>query len=98
MSWLQKMIFNEGIKFEIHPRKGDIHVFQMPFVVQEHQEERNPRDEVLLADPRNFSSSKFVNNWQSDYNRCTNIPFMYGFKNDKVYNQKYFARISKVEG
>ncbi len=55
----------------------------MPSVVQEHQEERNPRDEVLLADPGNFSSSKSMNNWQSDYNRCTNIPFIYGFKDFK---------------
>jgi hypothetical protein len=70
----------------------------VPSVVQEHQEERNPRDEVLLADPGNFSSSKSMNNWQSDYNRCTNIPFIYGFKNYKVCNQKHFSRISKVEG
>jgi hypothetical protein len=98
MSWFKKMISNEGIKLEIHPRKGDIHVFQALYVVQKHREERNPRDEVLLADHGNFSSSKYVNNWQSDYNRCTNKPFMYGFKNDKVYNQKYFGGISKVEG
>jgi hypothetical protein len=45
-SWLQKMISNEGIKSKIYPRKGDIHVFQALSIVQEHQKERNPRDEV----------------------------------------------------
>ncbi len=29
-----------------------------------------------MVDPRNSSSSKFVNSW-SDYNKCTNLPFVH---------------------
>jgi hypothetical protein len=57
--------------------KGGIHDFQAPFIVQEHGEETNPRDEMLLENPTNSSSPKSMNNWRSDYNRCTNVPFVY---------------------
>jgi hypothetical protein len=30
-----------------------------------------------LVDPINSSSLKFVNNRWSDYNKCTNVPFVY---------------------
>jgi hypothetical protein len=38
-----------GIKSEVYPRKGGIHVFQTQFTIQEHGEKINPRDELLLA-------------------------------------------------
>jgi hypothetical protein len=41
-----------------------------------HGEEKNPRDELLIANPKNSSSLEFVNS-QSDYNRHTNLPFVY---------------------
>jgi hypothetical protein len=41
-----------------------------------HWEEKSPRDELLIANPKNSSSLGFVNN-QSDYNRHKNLPFLY---------------------
>jgi hypothetical protein len=38
---------------------------------------KNLRDELLLVNPGNSSSFEFVNSWQSDYNKCTNVPFVY---------------------
>jgi hypothetical protein len=32
---------------------------------------------IAMADLGNFSTPKFVNSWSSDYNRCTNIPFVH---------------------
>ncbi len=50
-----KMLFlMKGIRFEVYPREKDIHTFQVPFDVQEHWEKKNPNDELLLADLRNF--------------------------------------------
>jgi hypothetical protein len=40
----------KGIKSEVYPRKGGIHVFQAPSTIQEHGNKRNPRDELLLVD------------------------------------------------
>ncbi len=57
--------------------KGVIHAFQTPFIVQEHWEEKNVRDKLLMRDPINSSSPWYVNNQRSDYNRCTNLPFVY---------------------
>jgi hypothetical protein len=56
MSWLHKEIFNEGDQVWSIPKKGDIHVFQTPFVVQKHWEERNPRDKLQLLDLENSST------------------------------------------
>jgi hypothetical protein len=67
----------KGIRSKVYPREGGIHDFQTPFIVQKHGEETNPRDEMLLANRRNFSSLEFVNSQHSDYNRCTNVPFVY---------------------
>jgi hypothetical protein len=67
----------KGIEFDVYPREGGIHVFQAPSIIQEHGEERNPRDKLLLAKPINSSSPKFVNSRHSDYNGCTNVPFVY---------------------
>jgi len=67
----------KGIRSEVYLREGDIHAFQTPFAIQEHQEKKNPNDELLLADPRNSSSPKFVNSRWNDYNKCTNAPFVY---------------------
>jgi hypothetical protein len=39
-----------------------------------HWEEKNPRDELLMANPRNSSCPKFMNSRQSDYNMHTNLP------------------------
>lgn len=64
------------IKFEVYPRKGVIHVVQVPSIVQEHWEERNLKDKLLLVNLERFSSSESVNN-QNDYNRCINLPFVY---------------------
>jgi hypothetical protein len=50
-----------GIKLDAYPRKGVIHAFQAPFVVQEHRKESNPRDESLMVDLGNSSSLEFVN-------------------------------------
>lgn len=73
-----KMLFlMKGIRFEVYPREKDIHTFQVPFDVQEHWEKKNPNDELLLADPRNFSSPKFMNSQWIDHNRCRNLPFVY---------------------
>jgi hypothetical protein len=66
-----------GIRFKIYPKERGIHVFQAPSIVQEHRYKNNPKDELLLVDLRNSSSLKFVNNWWSDYNTCTNVPFVY---------------------
>ncbi len=49
--------------------------FQAPSIVQEHEEEKNPGDKLLLADPNFFSNLEFVNSQQIDYNICTNVPF-----------------------
>jgi hypothetical protein len=77
MPWLHKVISNEGDKILKYPRKGVIHAFQAKFVVQENWEKRNLGDELLLVDSKNSSSPKFVNSQKSDYNRPTNLPFMY---------------------
>jgi hypothetical protein len=47
----------KGIRSEVYLKEGNIHVFQAPFVVQQHREKKNPKDKLLLANPRNFSSS-----------------------------------------
>jgi hypothetical protein len=52
----------KGIRSKIYPREGVIHVFQAPSTIQEHREEKNPRDKLLLVGPGNSSSIKFVNN------------------------------------
>jgi hypothetical protein len=41
----------KGIKFDVYPREGVIHAFQMPSIIQEHRKERNPRDKLLTANP-----------------------------------------------
>jgi len=41
-----------------------------------HWEEKNPRDELLIANPQNSSTLEFVNS-QSDYNRHKNLSFVY---------------------
>ncbi len=73
LSYKRKYLMR-GIRFEIYPIKGVIHAFQTPFVVQEHQEKKNPKDKLLLVDLGNSSSSKYVNNRMSDYNKYTNLP------------------------
>jgi hypothetical protein len=40
-------------------------------------EKREIQGTLLLTDPRNSSSSKFVNSRKSDYNRHTDLPFVY---------------------
>jgi len=39
----------KGIRFEVYPRKKGIHVFQTPSIIQKHGDERNPKEELLLA-------------------------------------------------
>jgi hypothetical protein len=62
-----------GIRWEVFSKKVGIHAFQAPSIVQEYWDERNPRDELLLANPENSSSLNFLNSQWSDYNKCTNI-------------------------
>jgi hypothetical protein len=51
------------IKFKVYPREeGITHVFQAPCIVQEHGEEIISKDELLLADIKKISNSKYVNN------------------------------------
>jgi hypothetical protein len=74
-----------GIRSKIYPREKGIHVFQAPSIVQEHQKERNPRDKILLVDLRSSSSPEFVHCQQNDYNRHTNVPFVYQSTSLKYY-------------
>jgi hypothetical protein len=46
----------KGIESKVYPRKWGIHGFQAPYIVQEHGEEGNPRDKLLLANLGNCSS------------------------------------------
>jgi hypothetical protein len=73
-----------GIKFEVYPIKGLIHAFQTTFVVQEHQEKINPMDKLLLVDFGNSSCLKSMNNRMSDYNKHTNLPFVYQSRTWKI--------------
>ncbi len=66
-----------GIRFEVYPKKGGIHAFQAPYVVQEHGEKRNPRDKLLLVILGNSLSPKSITSRHSDYNICINAPFVY---------------------
>jgi hypothetical protein len=50
-----------GTRHEVYLRKGGIHVFQAPSIVQEHGEEINPRDKLLLENPKNSSSLESMN-------------------------------------
>ncbi len=68
----------KGIKFKVYPKEeGIIHAFQAPYIIQEHGEEKNSKDELLLVDTKKISSLTCVNSRQSDYNRHTNASFMY---------------------
>ncbi len=49
-----------GIKFEVYPKEGGIHVFQAPYVVEEHGEKRNPGDKLLLMNLGNYLSQKSI--------------------------------------
>jgi hypothetical protein len=51
-----------GIKSKVYPREGGIHAFQAPSTIKERQEEKNPRDKLLLVGLRNFSSIQSMNN------------------------------------
>ncbi len=73
-SWLQKA---RGLGLNYTQEKGVSMLFKAQIIVQEHQEEKNRGDELLLMNLRNSSSPKFVNHQLSDYNRCTNAPFVY---------------------
>jgi len=59
--WLQEVISNEGIKPNVYPREGVIHVFQVPFIVLKNWEKRNIGGELLIVDPRNSLSPKSMN-------------------------------------
>ncbi len=74
-----------GIKFEVYPKEGGIHVFQAPYVVEEHGEKRNPGDKLLLMNLGNYLSQKSITSWRSDYNRCINAPFVYQSTSPKYH-------------
>jgi hypothetical protein len=48
----------KGIIHEVYPREGDMHVFQTPSNVKKYQDDQNPREELLLPNLENSSSSK----------------------------------------
>jgi len=54
-------------------QKKGLSMFSKSSIVQEHQEEKNPGDELLMVDLRNSSNLQYVNSW-SDYNRYANLP------------------------
>jgi hypothetical protein len=59
------------------PKRMGYPCFQAPSILQEHGDEKNLKDKLLLANPKNSSNLEFVNNWRSDYNKRTNVPFVY---------------------
>jgi len=61
MSQYRRQFLEKGIKFEVYPKERDIHVFQAPFVVQEHWEKKNPRDKLQLVNLENSSTLEYVN-------------------------------------
>jgi hypothetical protein len=63
--------------FEIYPRERGIHTFQAPLIIQEHGDDKNLMDKLLLVNLINSSSPKYVHSQENDYNKCTSIPFMY---------------------
>ncbi len=56
-----------------------------PLTVQKHGDDRNPRDEWLLTNPRNSSNLESMHNRQNDYNRSTRIPFVYQSPSPKYH-------------
>jgi len=44
-------------------KKGLSMFSQVSSIIQEHQEENNPGDELLMVDFGNFSNLKYVNSW-----------------------------------
>jgi len=75
----------KGIIYKIYPREGGIHAFQTPFIIQEHGDEKNLKDELLLSNPGIFSSAKSMHNQKNDYNKRTSIPFVYGSTSPKYH-------------
>jgi hypothetical protein len=49
-----------GIMFEIYPKKKGIHTFQAPLIIQEHGDNKNLKDKLLLVNLTNSSSPKYV--------------------------------------
>jgi hypothetical protein len=53
----------KGIKFKVYPKEeGIIHVFQAPYIVQEHGEERLRKGRSAIGKHYIFSNPKYVNN------------------------------------
>jgi hypothetical protein len=50
----------KGIMSEIYPIKRGIHTFQAPLTIQEHGDDKNLKDKLLLVNLTNSSSPKFV--------------------------------------
>jgi hypothetical protein len=66
-----------GIKSKIYPRERGIHAFQAPLTIQKHEDDKNPRDEFLLADLGYSLGLELVHSRRKDCNKCTSIPFVY---------------------
>ncbi len=81
----RKWYLMKGIIYKIYPREGGIHAFQTPFIIQEHGDERNLKDELLLSNPGIFSSAKSMHNQKNDYNKRTSIPFVYESTSPKYH-------------
>jgi len=52
----------KGIMFEIYPRERGIHTFQTPLIIQEHGDDKNLMDKLLLVNLINSSNPKYVHN------------------------------------
>jgi hypothetical protein len=64
-----------GIRLDVYPRQGVIHNFQAPSIVQEHH------DKLGQGTNNWWWTLKFEfkihDSWRSDYNRHTNLSFVY---------------------
>ncbi len=59
--------------------------FKALSIVQKQGDEKNLRDKLLLVDLGNSSSPECVNSWWSNYNKHTNVPFVYQSASPKYH-------------
>jgi hypothetical protein len=66
-----------GIKLDYTQEKGLFMFSKHHPKFKNIEKKNNPRDESLMVDLGNSSSLKSVNSRKNDYNKCTNLPFVY---------------------